>query len=100
MSKWIFQDIKDLQKQYLYARQGPADLKKRSAAYEKALREKVAPEIYVRYLLWTFDIYVDVAFILIRANDIYGQSATPEIVWSWIEKHKEPHHVLTQLPVY
>ncbi len=100
MSRWIFQDIKDLQSKYLYAKQGPADLDKRSAAYNKALREKIDPEIYVRYLIWTFDIYIDVAFILIKACDVYGKAVTPKIVSEWIEKHKEPHHVLTQLPIY
>lgn len=97
MSKWIFQDIKDAQTNVLY--QYPTGcsqevLQEYIRKYNAVLREMVEPEIYVRYELWTCDIYVDVEYIVAVTRDIYGDKVSQADIMGWIEKHKEPHHVL------
>ena len=96
MSKrWIFQDIKDAADEVLYKGSSMAEIEKNVPAYYERLREKVDPETYVRYELWTCDIYVDIEYILYVTAAIYGDRVTRDQVSAWVLKHKEPHQVLT-----
>lgn len=92
--KWLFQDIADLKSKCIYGKRGPADYNKRLEAFHKALRKNIGPEKYVRYLLCQCDIYVDVSYILVNAEWVYGKYATADKVMGWISKHAEPHHIL------
>lgn len=97
MSKWIFQDIQDAQTNVLYqypAGCSQAVMQEYIKKYYAVLREKVEPETYVRYELWTCDIYVDVPYIITVTSEIYKDKVTREQIYSWICKHKEDHHVL------
>jgi hypothetical protein len=98
MSKWIFQDIKDIQAKHLpkiVLTESNAEFERLREQYYAALRKKVTPEIYVRYELWTCDIYVDVDYIIVQTLAIYKKQVTRKQVMEWIEQNKEPHHYLT-----
>jgi len=96
MSKWIFQDIQDIQQSVLYRKPQAEgkELDKRIEEYYAALREKVEPETFVRYELYLCDIYVDVDYIAVEAYAIYGDKAKRSLVIGWLEKHRSDHHVL------
>lgn len=89
--RWIFQDIKDIQNEVLY-NGSSAEMLERIPDYYKALREKVAPETYVRYELWCCDIYVDVRYITSVTCEIFRNAVNPQQIREWLVKHKEPHH--------
>lgn len=98
MSKWIFQDIKDAQEQVLYRTSSNEPMKEMQSnieAYYARLREKVEPETYVRYELWTCDIYVDIGYIISVTTSIYGNKVTEEQVTGWVFKHIEKRHYIT-----
>lgn len=94
-SKWVFQGIIDCKKSTLYAQEN-ADktFDERIALYNAELRKKVLPYIYVRYILNSFDIYVDVEMIRVTAQNVYPELSAEQI-YKWIMLHKSPHHVLT-----
>lgn len=97
MSKWIFQDILDIQDKHLHdivLAQNNEEFERLREEYYAALREKVNAETYVRYELWRCDIYVDVDYIEVETKAIYGDSVTSADILSWILEHKEEHHVL------
>lgn len=96
MTNWIFQDIKDIKKNVLYANMSKGKtLAQSTSLYNEALRENVKPETYVRYLMWQADIYVDVEMIRVVTQHIYPEITTAQID-AWVVKHKEPHHILTR----
>ena len=92
MGKWIFQDIKDTKDSVLYEnmRQGKT-MKESISLYNAALRERVIPETYVRYMMWQCDIYIDSAMIIVSAQNVYPELSEKQIT-EWIMKHKEAHH--------
>lgn len=104
MSKrWIFQDIKDAQRDVLYRTTSDAPMQEMAdnmKAYYEVLREKVAPKTYVRYELWTCDIFVDVQYIISVTKAIYKDKVTRDQIMSWICKYKEDHHVLRGQPEF
>jgi len=97
MSKWIFQDIKDIGEEYLpniVLAPTNEEFVRLREEYYSAIRDKVSAETFVRYELWKCDIYVDVDFIEVETKAIYKDSVTSADVLSWILEHKEKHHVL------
>ena len=76
----------------LYA--GSGTLKERVGAYNEELRRRVDPELYVRYIINGFDIYLDIELTRVAAQNVYPQ-LTAEQVYQWIVKHKSEHHILT-----
>lgn len=98
--KWIFQDIQDIAKEALYGASSMKEAESRVPGYYAKLREKVEPETYVRYELWTCDIYVDVEYIVEVTRAIYGDSVSTADVLCWILEHKENHHVLQNINAY
>lgn len=88
--KWIFQEIKDAE-QVLYN----GDAIENIPRYYQRLRETVEPETYVRYELWTCDIYVDMEYIIGVTMAIYGDRVTKNQVIGWIYKHLESQHYIT-----
>lgn len=96
--KWIFQDIKDAQEQVLYrtsSNEPMKEMQSNTEAYYARLREKVEPETYVRYELYTCDINVDMEYIISVTTSIYGDKVTKEQVTGWVFKHIEKHHYIT-----
>ena len=96
--KWIFQDIKDAQEQVLYRTSSNEPMKEMQnnlEAYYARLREKVEPETYVRYELWKCDIYVDMEYIILVTEAIYGDKVSREQVTGWVFKHIEKQHYIT-----
>lgn len=98
MKKWIFQDIKDAQRDVLYRTTSDAPMKEMTSnipKYYEVLRKKVAPETYVRYELWTCDIYVDVEYIVCVTSEIYKDDVTRYQILAWILLHVGKNQVLT-----
>lgn len=89
--KWIFQEIKDAQEHVLYDGDAVGNIQK----YYERLRETVAPETYVKYELWTCDIYVDMEYIINVTKAIYGDRVTKNQVIGWIYKNVESRHYIT-----
>ena len=97
--KWIFQDIRDAQEQVLYRTSSDEPMKEmqdNTQAYCERLRETVEPETYVRYELWTCDIYVDMEYIIQVTTAIYGDKVNRDQIIGWAHKHAEGHHVFFQ----
>ena len=97
MSKWIFQDIKDIGSEHLpkiVLAPTSEEFERLREAYYEELRKKVEPETYVKYELWKCDINVDVDYIVVETLAIYKEAVTRLDVMSWILEHKEEHHVL------
>jgi hypothetical protein len=93
MGKWIFQDIKDIHDEVFNSQKGES-IGEKIVRYNKRLREKISPEIYVRYCIWQCDIYVDVFSIIVATQNVYP-NVTKAQIECWIEQHKEQHHCLT-----
>ena len=89
---WIFQPIRDVKNDVLYAKTGTFE--ERLRAYNEELRKRVDPELYVRYIINGFDIYLDIELTRVAAQNVYPQ-LTDEQVYQWINKHKSEHHILT-----
>lgn len=90
MAKWIFEDIQKIKDECLYGNKTQT-LKERIKEYNKRLREEIDPELYVKYVLWQCDIYVDVYSIIVAAENVYPQLEDEQIV-SWLNNNKEEHH--------
>lgn len=89
MGKWIFEDIQTIKDECLYNK--TKTLKECIKDYNKRLREEIEPEIYVKYMLWQCDIYVDVYSIIVASKIIYPQLKDEQIV-KWLNDNKEAHH--------
>jgi hypothetical protein len=97
MAKWIFQGIKDIQSKHLpkiVVADTEEEFNRLRELYYEALRSSVEPETYVKYEIWTSDIYIDVDYIIVQTEAIYKAAVSRSQIASWIEQHKESHHVL------
>lgn len=95
MEKWIFQDIVDIKNNVLYANMHKGkSFKESSALYKEALRKKIKPELYVRYIINGFDIYLDIIMVKVTAQNVYPELSEKQI-FEWINKYKSDHHILT-----
>ena len=92
--RWIFQDIRDIKDEYLYGKSGA--LKNKLPAYNQALRERVSPELYVRFMIWQCDVYVDLFSIQVATTNVYPQ-VTNEQVAEWVDMYKSEHHIVTSI---
>ena len=90
MGKWIFEDIRTIKDECLYANNGKT-LKECIKDYNKRLRDEIDPELYVRYMLWQTDIYVDVYSIIVAMENVYPQ-LEDEQIRGWLNKYKEERH--------
>lgn len=95
MGKWIFQDIVDIKNNVLYAnmKRGKT-LKESMELYKLELRQKISPELYVRFIISAFDIHLDVTMTRVSAQNVYPE-LTEKQVYEWVEQYKQPHHFLT-----
>lgn len=90
MKKWIFDDIRKIKDECLYAN-NEKTLKECIKDYNKRLRDEIDPELYVRYILWQIDIYVDVYLIIVTAKNVYPQ-LDDEQIRGWLNQYKEERH--------
>lgn len=94
MAKWIFQEIEDIKKNILYVGNNiDKTFNECRKEYHEVLRKKISPELYVRYLIYSYDIKVDVYMVIVMMREVYP-NISEEQVSDWIEKYKEPHHIL------
>ena len=92
MGKWIFQDIVDLEKSVLYAKPDDTkeDRERNMENFGQALRNKIAPELYVSYKVWQCDLYVDLYKIALVVTNYYPRLSTQEVM-KMARKEMEPH---------
>lgn len=89
MGKWIFEDIQKLKNECLYDK--TKTFKQCLREYNKRVRESIQPEVYVKFMIWQCDIYVDVYSIIVAAENVYPQ-LEDEQIRGWLDKYKEEHH--------
>lgn len=89
---WKFKPIEDARKNVLYAKTGT--LKERIANYNEHLRENVGWELYVAYLVHTFDVYVDAQMIVTVTQHVYGDSLDVYMILSCAEKNMSKQQML------
>lgn len=87
-----FKAIEEAHKNVLYAKTDT--LKERIANYNKHLRENVAWELYVAYLVHTFDVYVDAQMIVTITQHVYGESLDVYRILSCAEKNTSKQQML------
>lgn len=84
MGKWIFQDIENISIEY-YDKAKKIGLEPAWQWFNSELRAKIDPEIYLQYLVWQFDIYIDMAQIYYRFIEVYPETLSAkdiaERVW-------------------
>lgn len=89
----IFKPILDARSRILYQKDGT--LKERISNYNSWLAKNVTPELYVRYLVNSFDIYVDGGMIIACAQNVYGEELNEYKILSWAEKYMNTGQFLT-----
>ena len=91
MGKWIFEDIQKLKNECLYDK--TKTFKQCLREYRKRVRESIQPEVFVKFMIWQCDIYVDVYSMIIAAENVYPH-LEDEQIRKWIDENKEEHQIL------
>lgn len=89
---WIFQDIQTIKDNILYKDKGtPLEVKMKR--YNEELRAKINPELYARYLINSFDVYLDAMMVIVSVQNVFP-SVSEENITSWIYKYKGEHNII------
>ena len=88
MAKWIFQDIQDIKDNVLMRNiKNGLSIHESTKLYNEALRQNIDAELYVRYVLNQFDVYVDAELVRVTAQHVYPH-LTDNDVYEMINKYK------------
>lgn len=77
MKEWKFQKIQDIKDSVL--NHDVKNLKE----YNKALCDNIEPKLYVEYLVWHFDINVDLDMVKVCAQNVY-QNLCDDDIERWV----------------
>lgn len=92
MGKWIFEDIQKIRDVVLYGNTS-RPLEERIADYNDWLRRCVKPELYVKYIIWQHDVYVDLFNVIVATKNVYHDVSENQVA-EWVKKNKEEHQMI------